>query len=104
LSPIKKPILEIQFTLADLFDLYQAEQLKGVMESSTRLTETTHVAYFLRIIGSKTAVQAITTEPPQRYVNARAREKGRAGRCVSRVKVQKELGTLRAFGTAELTH
>ena len=45
-------------------------------ESSTRSTESIHIAHLLRIIGSKTNVQAITTETLQGYVNARAKRKG----------------------------
>src|SRR6185312_54537 len=52
------------------------------------------ITHLLRIIGSKINVQAITTETLQGYVNARAKEKGRSGRCVSHVTIQKELGTL----------
>jgi integrase len=89
-----QPAPEPQFTLADLLNRYQAEQLEGVKEPSTRSTESIHIAHLLRIIGSKTDVRAITTETLQGYVNARAKEKGRGRRCVSHVTIQKELGTL----------
>ena len=68
--------------------------MEGVKESSTRSTESIHIAHLLRVIGSKTNVRAITTETLQGYVNARAKEKGRGRRCVSHVTIQKELGTL----------
>jgi integrase len=89
-----RPAPEPQFTLADLLNRYQAEQLEGVKESSTRSTETIHIAHLLRIIGAKTNVQTISTETLEGYVNARAKEKGRGRRCVSHVTIQKELGTL----------
>jgi integrase len=89
-----QPVPETHFTLANLLNRYQAEPLEGVKEPSTRSTESIHIAHLLRIIGSKTNVQAITTETLQGYVNARAKEKGRGGRRVSHVTIQKELGTL----------
>ena len=88
-----KPVPEIRLTLAELLRRYQAEQLEGVKESSTRSTESIHIAH-LRILGSNTNVLAITTETLQGFISARAKEKGRGGRCVSHVTIQKELGTL----------
>ena len=63
-------------------------------EASTRSTETIHIAHLLRLIDPKTAVRSITTETLQCYVNARAKEKGRCGRTISHVTIQKEIGTL----------
>src|SRR4051794_14908180 len=48
-----KPAPEVEVTLADLLNRYQAEQLEGVKECSTRSTESIHIAHLLRIIGSK---------------------------------------------------
>jgi hypothetical protein len=65
-----------------------------VKESSTCSTESIHIAHLLRIIDPKTGVRAMATETLQAYVNARAKEKGRRGRLISHVTIQKEIGTL----------
>jgi len=77
-----------------LLNRYKAEHPDGAKESSTRFTETIHIAHLVRIIDPKTAERAMTTETLQGYVNARAKEKGRGGRTVSHVTIQKEIGTL----------
>jgi integrase len=89
-----KPALEAPLTLGELLKRYQTEHPEGVKESSTRSTESIHIAHLLRIIGSKTSVKVVTTETLQAYVNARSLEKGRGGRTVSHVTIQKELGTM----------
>jgi hypothetical protein len=89
-----KPALKAPLTLAELLSRYQAEHPAGVKEASTRSTETIHIAHLLRLIEPKTSACAITTETLQGYVNARANEKGRAGRKLSHVTIQKEIGTL----------
>jgi hypothetical protein len=89
-----KPALKAPVTLGELLNRYQAEHPAGVKESSTRYTEGIHVAHLLRLIDPATPVPSITTETLQGYINARAKEKGRGGRLVSHVTIQKELGTL----------
>jgi integrase len=89
-----KPTLSAPLTLGELLKRYEIEHPPGVKESSTRSTESIHIAHLLRIIGSKTSVKAITTETLQGYVNARSLEKGRGGRTLSHVTIQKELGTI----------
>jgi integrase len=73
---------------------YQAEHPAGVKESSTLSTETIHLAHIVRLSDPKIAVGAITTETLQRYVNARANEKGRGGRPISHITIKKEIGSL----------
>jgi len=89
-----KPALKAPLTLGELLKRYQAEHPDGVKESSTRSTESIHIAHLVRLIDSKTTVSAVTTEALQGYVSARATEKGRGGRTVSHVTIQKEIGTL----------
>jgi integrase len=89
-----KATVDAPLTLGDLFKRYQAEHPEGVKESSTRSTESIHTAHLLRLLGSRTSARTITTETLQGYVNARSKEKGRGGRTVSHVTIQKELGTL----------
>ena len=89
-----KPVLETPLRFGELLKRYQAEHPAGVKEASTRSTETIHIAHLLRLIDPKTAVRSITTETLQGYVNARAKEKGRSGRTISHVTIQKEIGTL----------
>jgi hypothetical protein len=89
-----KPALKAPLSLGELLKRYQAEHPDGVKESSTRSTESIHIAHLLRIIDPKTAVRLITTETLQGYVNARASEKGRGGRGLSHVTIQKEIGSL----------
>ncbi len=91
---IARPALKSPLTLGELLGRYQAEHPDGVKESSTRSTEKIHIAHLLRIIDRQTVVGVVTTETLQGYVNARAREKGRGGRPVSHVTIQKEIGTL----------
>src|SRR5271155_4923828 len=78
-----KPALKAPLTLGELLKRYEAEHPDGVKESSTRSTETIHIAHLLRLIDPKTAVRLIPTETLQGYVNARATEKGRGGRSLS---------------------
>jgi integrase len=89
-----KPALKIPLSLGELLKRYHAEHPDGVKESSTRSTESIHIAHLVRLIDSTTTVSAVTTEALQGYVNARAKEKGRDGRTVSHVTIQKEIGTL----------
>jgi integrase len=89
-----KPALEAPLRFGELLKRYQAEHPAGVKEASTRSTETIHIAHLLRLIEPQTAVRSITTETLQCYVNARAKEKGRSGRTISHVTIQKEIGTL----------
>jgi integrase len=89
-----KPALKAPLTLGEVLKRYQAELLDGVKESSTRSTESIHIAHLVRIIDPKTAAREITTETLQAYINARANEKGRRGRTISHVTIQKEIGTL----------
>jgi integrase len=89
-----KPTLKAPLTLGELLRRYQAEHPDGVKESSTRSTESIHIAHLLRIIDRQTAVGAVTTETLQGYVNARALEKGRGRRPISHITIQKEIGTL----------
>jgi integrase len=89
-----KPALKAPLTLGDMLRRYQAEHPNGVKESSTRSTEAIHIAHLVRIIDPKAAVGTITTETLQGYVNARSNERGRGGRAISHVTIQKEIGTL----------
>jgi hypothetical protein len=89
-----KPALKAPITLGELLKRYQAEHPDGAKESSTRSTKTIHIAHLVQIIDPKTAVRLITTETLQGYVNARASEKGRGGRSLSHVTIQKEIGSL----------
>jgi hypothetical protein len=89
-----KPALKAPLTLGELLRRYQAEHPEGVKESSTRSTESIHIAHLLRIIDPKTAVGAVAIETLQAYVNARGKEKGQRGRLISHVTIQKEIGTL----------
>jgi hypothetical protein len=86
--------LTAPLSLGELLKRYRAEHRDGVKESSTRSTESIHIAHLLRIIDPKTAVRFITTETLQGYVNARAAEKGRGGRSLSHVTIQKKIGLL----------
>ena len=85
---------EVPLGLGDLLNRYQVEHPAGVKESSTRSTETIHIAHLVRLIDPKTPVRSITTETLQGYINARANEKGRGGRIISHVTIQKEIGSL----------
>jgi hypothetical protein len=87
-------VLETPLRFGELLKRYEAEQPAGVKETSKRSTETIHIAHRLRLIDPKTAVRSITTETLQCYVNARAKEKGRSGRTISHVTIQKAIGTL----------
>jgi hypothetical protein len=89
-----KPALKAPLTVGELLERYQIEHPDGVKESSTRSTESIHIAHLLRIIEPKTAVGAVANETSQAYVNARGKEKGRRGRPISHVTIQKDIGTL----------
>jgi integrase len=89
-----RPALNVPLTIGELFKRYRAVHPGGVKESSTRSTESIHVAHLLRIIGPKSAVRAIATETLRAYVNTRAKEKGRRGHLISHVTIQKEIGTV----------
>ncbi len=88
------PTLKAPLTLGDLLKRYQSEHPDWVKESSTCSTESIHIVHLLRIIDPKTGVRAMATETLQGYVSARAKEKGRRGRLISHVTIQKEIGTL----------
>jgi integrase len=89
-----KPAPKAPLTLGELLWRYQAEHPEGVKEPTTRSTESIHIAHLRRLIDPTLAVRSITTETLQCYVNARAKEKGRSGRPISHVTIQKEIGTL----------
>jgi hypothetical protein len=89
-----KPALKAPLTVGELLKRYRTEHPDGVKESSTRSTESIHIAHLLRIIDPKTAVGAVAIETLQAYANARGKEKGRRGRPISHVTIQKEIGTL----------
>jgi integrase len=90
----RKPALKAPLTVGELLKRYQAEHPDGAKETSTRSTESIHIAHLLRIIGRETAVPTVMTEALQAYINARAKEKGRGGRPISHVTIQKEIGSL----------
>ena len=79
-----KPVLQAPLRFGELLKRYQAEHPAGMKESSTRSTETIHIAHLVRLIDPRTAVRAITTEALQGYVNARAKGTERGGTTVSR--------------------
>jgi integrase len=89
-----KPVVRAPLNVGELLKRYRSEHPDGVKESSTRPTESIHIAHLLRIIDPKTAMRAVATETLQAYVNARGKEKGRRGRLISHVTIQKEIGTL----------
>jgi hypothetical protein len=89
-----KPALTEPLRLGELLSRYRAEHPAGAKEATTRSTEIIHISHLLRLLGQKAAVAAITTETLQGYVNARAEEKGRRGRRLAHVTIQKEIGTL----------
>jgi hypothetical protein len=90
----EKPDLKPSLTFGELLERYHSEHPDGVKEANTRSTETIHISHLTRLIGARTAVGAISTEALQGYVNARANEKGRGGRKISHVTIQKEIGSL----------
>lgn len=90
----QKVRIEKELTLGDFFKQYRGDLPEGAKESSTRYTEEIHIAHLLRLIGTATAVRAITTDALQEYVKARSKETGWHGEPLSHVTIQKEIGTL----------
>ncbi|OAI46536.1 hypothetical protein AYO44_11135 [Planctomycetaceae bacterium SCGC AG-212-F19] len=79
-------------TLGSPWTAYKASFPEGAKESLT--TEGTHFRHFFRLLGKATAVQSLTTDSLQKYVNDRLKEPGRRGKTVAPDTVECEMETL----------
>ncbi len=89
----EKPRVEVSLPLSMFFRRYRDEFTKGAKEANTRYTEKIHMDHLERVIGPRTGIRSVTAETLQRYVDERAGETGPSDRPMSRVTIQKEIGT-----------
>jgi len=98
-----KPTLKVPLTLGELLKRYQAEHPDGVKESSTRSTESIHIAHLVRLIDSKTTVSTVRTEWDFKATSTpAARRRGGAGEVSLTSRSRKRSARCRAFGTVGL--
>jgi integrase len=90
-----KPSVPDLLTLERLFTRYEEEMPPGTMEANSLDTFRLHRKHLLRVLGGRTAAQAVTTTDMQRYVNERAKEKFR-GKLISARTIKKEVASFRA--------
>jgi integrase len=88
-----KPKIAESLPLGEMFRRYQERFTQGAKEASTRYTEKIHMSHLESVIGKTTGVRSITAGTLQRYVEERAKEKGRGEGLVSHVTIKKEIGT-----------
>lgn len=93
--PVESTPVTPVLTLAQLFRHYQDELSAEAKERQTRITEKHHLASLCRLLGANTPASSINTAMLQRYIDRRAKERGRRGRGISQATIKKELATLR---------
>lgn len=81
-------------TLKELIERYNVAMPSGSLEESTRSTIRIHAGHLKKILGENKDVRTLTREDLQRYINVRAKKKGRRGRDMSSVTIRKEVVTL----------
>ena len=70
-------------TLAALIERYEASMPRGAMEESTRYTIRVHTGHLKRVLGAGFKVKGLTRDDLQRYVNTRAKERGKRKKFLS---------------------
>ncbi len=90
-TPVTAPDV---LTLKELIERYDAALPPGAIEETTRSTIRIHAGHLKKILGETKDVSTLTREDLQRYVNTRAKKKGRRGRGLSSVTIRKEVTTL----------
>jgi integrase len=99
-----KPKVAESMSLAEVFRRYKDRFTAGAKEANTRYTEKIHMKHLERVIGTRTGIRSITTETLQRYVEERAKDKGRNGDPISHITIQKELGTFASIWNKWAVH
>lgn len=85
---ILKPV-----SIADLFSRYRSELPASVLEPNSLATIEIHLKHLARLIGRSIPLTQVSTTTLQRYVDQRAKEKGRGGRTISPTTIRKEMTT-----------
>jgi len=88
-----KPKVEPSLSLTMFFRRYRDEFTKGAKEANTHYTEKIHMDHLERVIGPRTGIRSVSMETLQKYVDKRAGETGPKDKPISRVTIQKEVGT-----------
>lgn len=83
-------------TLEELRDQYIKTLSIGAVEKSSLVVMTHQLRRILKVIGPQLPVERLTMNALQGYVNVRAKDKGRKGRCISPLTLQAEIACLRA--------
>lgn len=89
----ERPKVEVSLSLSMFFSRYREEFTRGAKENNTRYTEKIHMDHLERIIGPRTGIRSVTADTLQKYVQERSEETGRNGSPISRVTIQKEIGS-----------
>ena len=93
-EPRKKP--PVSLSIGRLFQLYFDAFLKESIEANSFKMLQTHRNNLVRLLGEKTTVSSFGSGNVQKYVDDRAKEKGRRGR-IQPVTIRKEVTTLSAI-------
>lgn len=97
---INQPIqLPENMTLGQLIQQYEESLPKGAIEESTRYTIKIHAGHLKEVLGESLSVRCLTRDDLQRYINTRAKKKGRHGKTLSPITIRKELTTLSGMWT-----
>jgi integrase len=91
-----KLVIASSLTIQGLFRWYFDSLPEGTKVKKTGKVETIHANHFKRLLGAKTELSAITGQDLQeKYVNKRAKEKGRYGQRIDPSTIKKEICTFR---------
>ncbi len=97
---INQPVaLPENLTLGQLIYQYEESLPKGAIEESTRYTIKIHASHLKEVLGESLSVRCLTRDDLQRYINTRAKKKGRHGKTLSPITIRKEVTTLSGIWT-----
>lgn len=91
-------------TISELFRRYRQELPSGSLEANSLATIGTHLKHLERLLGKSVALTQVSTTTLQRYVDQRAKEKGRGGRTISPTTIRKEMTTFSSVWNWGITH
>ena len=95
-SPVQA---SVRLTLKEVIDRYLQAHPDGSLEPTTLYTIGVHTRNVFRVLGEQFPVDRLAVQDLQRYVNARAKQKGHRGKAISPTTIRKEIKTLSAIWT-----
>ncbi|MBI1310944.1 tyrosine-type recombinase/integrase [bacterium] len=99
-----KPMLSSVSSLSEVLDAYAEAMSNGSMEANSLSTIRIHMKHLQGVLGSALPIRSLSFADLQKYVDSRAKQKGRRNRSLSPTTIKKELATLRAIWSWALKH